>query len=84
MTGGRPQFFGEPKPFQEIVELTSSLDIIPLKSEDRSLALEELIVYANSSLQACSQLRSLTAAKHAAFSLQSNDHGILERALALA
>ena len=49
-TGGRPEFFGEPKPFQEIVELTSSLDIIPLKSEDRSLALEELIVYANSSL----------------------------------
>ena len=64
--------------------MTSSLDLIPLKSADRGSALEELIVYGNSSNQALSQLRSLTAAKHAAFSLQSSDTTTVERALALA
>ena len=39
---------GVPKDFESIVRISSQLDVMPVASKDRILAIKELSVYANS------------------------------------
>ena len=80
----RMKFIGEPKSFQEILNLMSSLDTYPLKSKERMAALEEFCIYANSTEENLEKLRTLNGARHAAKSLASTDPSIVVRSLCFA
>ena len=75
---------GVPKDFDQIVSITSQLDLIPVQNKDRVIAIKELTIYANSGPQALQQLLSLEPAKHAAISLESNDQRVIQASLYLA
>ena len=77
----RMKFIGEPKSFQEILTLMSAMENYPLKSKERTGALEEFCIYANSSDENLDKLRTLNGARHAAKSLSSTDASIVVRAL---
>lgn len=47
MLGNPGKFEGVPKDFNEIVRVSSQLDMMPIQSKDRLLALKELCLYAN-------------------------------------
>lgn len=78
------QYFGEPKEFTEIVRVSAQLDMMPLYSKERILALRELCIYANSGETPVKQLQSLQPAKLAAVSLESTDKEVIDAALFLA
>jgi hypothetical protein len=80
----RMKFIGDPKPFQEILSLMSSMETFPLKSRERLAALEEFCIYANSNEENLDKLRTLNGARHAAKSLASTDASIVVRALVFA
>ena len=50
------QYYGEPKEFTELVRISAQLDMMPIYSKDRILALRELCIYANSGPGAIRQL----------------------------
>ena len=77
----RMKFLGEPKAFQEILNLMNNMDSYPLKSKERLAALEEFCIYANSNEENLEKLRTLNGARHAAKSLASTDASIVVRAL---
>jgi hypothetical protein len=80
----RMKFIGEPKSFQEILNLMNGMDSYPLKSKERLAALEEFCIYANASEENLEKLRTLNGARHAAKSLASTDASIVVRALVFA
>lgn len=80
----RMKFIGEPKSFQEILNLMSGMDSYPLKSKERLAALEEFCIYSNSNEENLEKLRTLNGARHAAKSLASTDASIVVRALVFA
>ena len=77
----RMKFIGDPKSFQEILNLMSSIESYPLKSKERLAALEEFCIYGNSNEDNLEKLRTLNGARHAAKSLASTDASIVVRAL---
>ena len=77
----RMKFIGEPKIFQDILNLMNGIDGYPLKSKERLAALEEFCIYANASDENLEKLRTLNGARHAAKSLASTDASIVVRAL---
>jgi len=58
----RMKFIGEPKSFQEILNLMSSIESYPLKSKERLAALEEFCIYGNSNEENLDKLRTLNGA----------------------
>lgn len=79
----RMKFVGEPKSFQDILNMMNQMETYPLKSRERLAALEEFCIYANASFENLEKLRTLSCARHAAKSLASTDASIVIRALCL-
>lgn len=79
----RMKFIGEPKSFQEILNMMNQIETYPLKSKERLAVLEEFCIYSNASIENLEKLRTLNATRHAAKSLASTDASIVIRALCL-
>jgi len=69
----RMKFIGEPKSFQEILDLMGQMESFPLKSKERLGALEEFCIYGNANEENLDKLRTLNGTRHAAKSLASTD-----------
>ena len=76
---GRDSSFlvGVPRNFEQIVTISAQLDVMPIQSKDRVIAIKELAIFANSGPAALQQLQSLEPAKHAALSLESTDQNVI-------